>query len=48
MAAVWSAAAAFVVLLVAKVLYRGVRVEIDVEHGGNLNDHDEEAYGSES
>lgn len=47
--AVWSAVAAFIALFVAKVLCRGVRVEMDVEHGGlDLNDHGEEAYGSES
>lgn len=48
-AAAWSAVAATIALVVAKVLCRGLRVEEDVEYGGlDLNDHGEEAYGSDS
>lgn len=47
--AVWSAVAAFIGLAIARVLCGGLRVETDVEHQGlDLNDHGEEAYGSES
>lgn len=47
--AVWSALAACIAIIVAKVLCRGLRVDTDVEHGGlDLNDHGEEAYGSDS
>lgn len=46
---VWSALAAFVGLFVAKVLCGGLRVDTETEHQGlDLNDHGEEAYGSES
>lgn len=46
---VWSALAAFIGLVIAKVLCGGLRVDTDVEHQGlDLNDHGEEAYGSDS
>ena len=47
--AVWSALTASVAMLVARVLCKGIRVDTDVEHGGlDLNNHGEEAYGSDS
>lgn len=47
--AAWSAVVAALALIIAKVLCRGLRVDEDVEHGGlDLNDHGEEAYGSDS
>jgi Amt family ammonium transporter len=46
---VWSAAAAFIGLVVAKAFCGGLRVDTETEHQGlDLNDHGEEAYGSES
>ncbi len=46
---VWSAAAASVALVIAKVLCRGLRVDEEVEHGGlDRADHGEEAYNWES
>lgn len=46
---VWSGVAAFIALIVAKVLCRGVRVSEDVEHGGlDLTEHSEEAYNQEA
>ncbi len=47
--AVWSALAASAAILAAKFSCKGLRVDTDVEHGGlDLNDHGEEAYGSDS
>lgn len=47
--ALWSAVAAAIALLIAKVLCKGLRVDEDVEHQGlDRNDHGEEAYSSES
>jgi len=46
---VWSAAAAAIALVVAKVLCGGIRVDEDIEHGGlDRTDHGEEAYNWES
>lgn len=45
----WSAVAATIALLIAKVLCRGLRVAEEVEHGGlDRTDHGEEAYNWES
>ena len=46
---VWSAAAAAVALVIAKVLCGGLRVDEEVEHGGlDRTDHGEEAYNWEA
>jgi len=46
---VWSAVAAWIALVVAKVLCKGIRVDEEVEHGGlDRNDHGEEAYNWEA
>ena len=46
---VWSGAAAFIALMIAKLLCRGVRVNEDVEHGGlDRTEHSEEAYNWEA
>ncbi|MFC4993666.1 ammonium transporter [Rubritalea tangerina] len=47
--AVWSALTAYVALQIAKILCGGLRVDTEVEHAGlDLDEHGEEAYGSES
>jgi len=46
---VWSAAAAMIALIAAKVFCRGIRVDEDIEHGGlDRSEHSEEAYNWEA